>query len=295
MVIEQPNQMHMQIPGMDQPRIGHKNEGVPSDLLEHYGFKVRDDIIMEPNQDNQEPGVLVINGEPRLARFPTFVLSMKLAQDPITAGIPGAIFSYCSSVELLKDKQPGFTLVPLAQSSKDAWRESGFFLMNPLAELKPKDDRGPFVLAAYGQGKLKSFFAGKPYPNEKGEKVPPPDPNSSQPPGVELPLAESQGISHVLVVGDANFASDEYLSLSRYDPNYMVDLKLAVKMMYWLTQDDTLAEVRAKVAEARPLAVSDGKATALKWINIAGVPLLFILYGILRWQLRTARRRLSKL
>src|ERR1700722_14373886 len=53
MVIEQPRGMMMQ--GQEQPRIGRKNDHGLDDLLEHYGFKIKDDIIMEPRQNAPGP------------------------------------------------------------------------------------------------------------------------------------------------------------------------------------------------------------------------------------------------
>src|SRR5258708_9910100 len=37
----------------NQPRIGRKNETGLDDLLEHYGFKVHDDLVLEPRQNVQ--------------------------------------------------------------------------------------------------------------------------------------------------------------------------------------------------------------------------------------------------
>jgi gliding motility-associatede transport system auxiliary component len=295
MVVESANQMHMQIPGMEnQPQIGRKNEGVPDDLLEHYGFKIRDDLIMEPQQN--VPGPVMIGGQWQAENYEAFAATTKLAKDePLLAGVRVAIFPFASSVELLKDKQAGFKVTTLASSTPDAWRETGFFLFDPLTHPKAKEDHGPFVFAAYGQGKLKSFFAGKPFPNEKGEKQPPPDANSSQAPGAEVPLNESTGVARIIVVGDANFASDFYLQMARFVQLYAANLQLAVNVIDWLTQDDTLAAVRAKTVQSRPLTVKTWTPALVTWANLIGVPFVFIVYGLLRWSLRTARRRSAKI
>ena len=73
--------------------------------------------------------------------------------------------------------------------------------------LKPSDDKGPFALGYTAEGKFKSFFAGKPYPNEKGEKTTPVA-NASLPPDAEKPIDEAQAPGRILIVGSANMVSD---------------------------------------------------------------------------------------
>ena len=293
MTIQAPRQM--QIPGMDQPRIGQHNEGVPDALLEAYGIKVRDDIVMEPRQN--APGPVPVGGQVLLANYPAFIVATKIDEkSTILAGLRGAILPFASSLELTKDKQPGLTWTPLISSTADAWRQSGFFLFDPQAQLKPTEDRGPFVLAYAATGKLKSAYAGKPYPNEKGEKVPPPDANVSLPPGEERPLDESQGSVRIAVIGDSQFTADDYVQLTRYFQPYQAGLQLSVNAIDWASQDELLAQVRAKGVDSRPLTIkSESTPSVVKYANIVGVPLAFILFGILRWRLRTARRRVARL
>jgi hypothetical protein len=63
-----------------------------------------------------------------------------------------------------------------------------------------------------------------------------------------------------------------------------------------MAEDEALTPVRTKTLAARPIQVeSDGAVTAIKAINIAGVPLAFIGFGVLRWRLRRARRTGQKL
>src|SRR5437762_7861428 len=109
-------------------------------------------------------------------------------------------------------------------SSYDDWSQSGFLLLvPPTPAMKPSEDRGPFTFAYTATGKLKSFFAGKPYPNEKGDKVQPPAANASAAPGEERPLDESTGPVRLAVFGNANFTADEYLRIAQYVPNYAVN------------------------------------------------------------------------
>jgi ABC-type uncharacterized transport system involved in gliding motility auxiliary subunit len=151
-------------------------------------------------------------------------------------------------------------------------------------------------VAATVKGKLTSFFAGKPYPNDKGEKVTPPDANSSAAPGADRPLNESQGSPRLAIVSNSQFITDFYLQMARIAPNYNANLLFFGNLVDWLAQDEALAPIRAKGVQARPLAIaSESTPTIVKYGNIVGVPLVFILFGLVRWRMRTARRRDAKL
>jgi ABC-type uncharacterized transport system involved in gliding motility auxiliary subunit len=294
MIIESPR--GMQMPGQEGgPKIGRKNDIALDDLLEHYGFKLRDDILMEPRLNM--PGPVQVGGQMFLANYPAFVAITDVDKNsPLFDHVPGVIFPFASSVDQVPGKQPGATVNAVAKTSKDSWRQSGFFLFDPQAQLKVGEEKGPFTVAWTLKGKLTSFFAGKPYPNEKGEKVSPPGPNTSTPPGVERPLDESIGVPRLAVIGDADFASDEYVRLSRMVPNYNANLLFFGNLVDWLAADEALAPIRAKGVQARPLTLkSESTPTVVKYSNIVGVPLAFILFGVVRWRLRTARRRNAKL
>ena len=100
----------------------------------------------------------------------------------------------------------------------------------------------------------------------------------------------------VLVIGDSDFASEEYLQLGRYIPIYSEGAHLLVNSMGWATEDEALTPVRTKTMTARPLdPVSPGTVRALQVFNVLGVPLAFVAFGVVRWRVRGARRQGLKL
>jgi len=176
------------------------------------------------------------------------------------------------------------------KSTPEAWRQSGFFLLDPeRAQLKPTEDHGPFTYAyAVKATKMASFFAGKPYPNEKGEKVVPATGVST---AGDLPLDESTGTPRLIVMGEANFAADEYARFARNEPVYGLNVLMFINMMDFLVADEALAPLRAKTVAARPIKVEKESIVALvKYGNVIGVPLVFVLFGFVR---RWMRRRVA--
>jgi ABC-type uncharacterized transport system involved in gliding motility auxiliary subunit len=277
MVVEAPRQMQM--PGAEnQPRIGRKNDVGLEDLLENYGLKIKDDLVLEPRQN--VPGPVPVAGQMFLANYPTFVAATKMAPKiSITDHVNAVVMPFCSSVEQVKDKQPNVTYTQLVTSTENAWRQTGFFLFDPQnAQLKVGDDKGPFPLAWSATGRFKSLYAGKSAP-VAGDK-----------------RDESESTARLIVVGDSDFAADDYLRFGRQIPAYGSNLLLFMNMMDYLASDDTLAPLRAKGVQSRPITVGKESTPALvKYGNVVGVPLLFILFGVMRWRMRTARRRSAQL
>jgi len=107
--------------------------------------------------------------------------------------------------------------------------------------------------------------------------------------------SESSKPVRMLVVGDSDFASEEYLQLGRYLPIYQEGGQMLLNAMGWATEDEQLTPVRTKTLTARPIQVEASAATALQWINIAGVPLAFVAFGVVRWRVRRSRRTGQKL
>lgn len=294
MILEQPQQMKMP-GGGETPRIGRKNDTGLEDLLNSYGFAIHDDFVMEPIKNVVGP--VPINGQMQGANYPAFLATDTIAKSSqILEGLPLLILPWSSSVELLKDKQSGLVITELATSSDKSWRQKGFFLFNPELPLKPSDERGPFPLAYAAEGKFKSFYAGKPHPDEKGVMVPPGDKNVSLPPGTEVALDQAESPGRLLVIGSSTWVSDQNISLIRYVQSYQVDLMLGLNSLDWLAQDRALSTVRNKSMTQRPIALgSDTTPTVLEAINVGVIPLVFLLLGLGRWRLRKMRRANAKL
>jgi len=124
------------------------------------------------------------------------------------------------------------------------------------------------------QGPLKSAFA--PAAANPGMSVPDP---------AGTPAAESKKPVRLVVFGDSDFASDEYLQMARFLPIYQSGAQLLFNAISWTLEDEALTPVRSKTVASRPIQIeSDKKVTTLKAVNVAGVPLLFCAFGLFRWR-----------
>ena len=292
MVMSSPrnNMGQPEMPGM--PKIGQANDTGLGDVLAAYGFKINQDFVLD--QQNV-PGPIEFQGRRMLSNYPVFV-GVEV-NDPgdkdfsVLAGVKALVFPYASSVDLtgpLKSGTPAQgKLWTLARSSETAWTKTGFFVVSPGQKLEadPKDHHGVVGLGYAYQGPLKSA-----YPTAN------PNAGMSVPDAANAPLNESKKPVRLVVFGDSDFASDEYLQMSRFLPIYQGGAQLLFNAISWTLEDEALTPVRTKTVAARPIQIeSDSKVTALKSINIAGIPLAFCAFGVVRWRLRRARRQGQKL
>ncbi len=273
-----------------QPKIGQANDTKLNDLLEKYGFKVDEDFVFDKQN---VPGPIDVGGRKMLKNLPVFVGVKTDSSDKdqsVLEGVNAIVFPFPSSVELVgplangKPQIPGAKLWTLAATSPEAWKQTGFFFFSPMNEIEEGKEHGVFGLAYAYQGTLKSAYA------------PAAQPGMSLPADQNQPPSESKKPVRLVVVGDSDFASDEYLQLARYLPFYQGGAQMLFNAISWTMEDEALTPVRSKTVAARPIEVaSDGTVAAVKAINIAGVPLLFIGFGIARWRLRRARRQGQRL
>ncbi len=98
---------------------------------------------------------------------------------------------------------------------------------------------------------------------------------------------EGDDRGRMIVVGDASFTEPNYM---QSNPGNLLFLANAID---WLAQDEALISIRSKNRTPPSLVFeSDAVRNRLKWGNLVGVPLLFVLVGVARV---TGRRRRAEL
>jgi ABC-type uncharacterized transport system involved in gliding motility auxiliary subunit len=278
-----------------QPKIGQANKTGLEPLLDKYGFKVDDDFVFDKKQ--AAPGLVDFGGRKMLASIPAFLVAEPPEADAeadkdfsVLKGITALIFPWGSSVELVgplasgKPTAAGARLWTLARTSPEAWKQTGFFFFSPGTKFEESKDRGPFAMGYAYQGPLRSAYAPAVAPGMSGVDQP------------GAPPSESKKPVRLVVIGDSDFASDDTLQSARVVPEYQNGAQMLFNAISWTIEDETLTAVRTKTVGSRPLhADADAKAGLVKVINIAGVPLLFIGFGLARWRLRRASRLQQKL
>ncbi|MFQ5689165.1 MAG: Gldg family protein [Gemmatimonadota bacterium] len=120
-------------------------------------------------------------------------------------------------------------------------------------------------------------------------------PRPAESDGAESDGAESDGgkpvgtAGRIVLVGDADFISDDFLQ------NNVNNLRFFMNAIDWLAQDEALISIRSKNRTPPRLLFSSAFVRdGVKYGNLIGVPLLFVLAGILRLARRRSLYRKSR-
>jgi len=249
------------------------------DVLASYGITPEKNLVVDPNcgminVETQQGSYRIRN----IISYPYIPLITDLNRDHVlTKDIGKITFPFLSSLTLASNR-PGLNYTALARTSNKSWQESGTYNLNPM-ERKTRPQNvvdGPFNAAAIASGKFPGFFA-----KETGE---------GRPDFIKDPakvLKESPE-TRILVVGTGYFGQDEFA-----DEGGMIFLINAID---WLAQDSDMITIRSRGLSERPISdLQPLTKQCLRYANMLGVPLLFVIFGIVRWQLRKAKLRNFKL
>jgi ABC-type uncharacterized transport system involved in gliding motility auxiliary subunit len=242
--------------------------------------------------------------------------------------VPQVIWPFASSVELDRTKQPEVAadkMKIIARSTQYAIHETGDKVdLKPFRAWKPKGTWEQFGLAATVEGPLKSAFL-------TGDKQGVEAPEKSKAPARVLVISSSQYLANPLaragagqemggqMMGMPPQGGDEQLQqlAMPYAQLVLTTTILSFKnTLDWITGDTDLLAVSAKILAEPTLSygqvekpgMADDEEAAKKrddeakqirhrtqiWIEIVlilGLPLLFVLYGLIRWQMRMSSRQ----
>jgi ABC-2 type transport system permease protein len=274
--------------GMESMKMLQGNDHGMGKILETYGFKVGQDIVIDPQ--GAAPGVMEVGGGRRaLMTIPAFVAaSTDKAQGlSVLEGVRGVIFPYASSVDLTGplaggNVPAGGKVWRLAASSPTSYKHTGFSIVSPEMKFEPGKEFASYAFGYAYQGPLKSAYV----------TAPPASVSATD----KMPLSESQKPVRLVVVGNAAFANDEWTQLARFLPVYAAGAQLLYNAIGWTVEDEALIPLRSKTMDSRQIpAVSEAKASAVQWANILGLPVVFCLYGVGRWRLRKSNRMNQRL
>ncbi len=190
-------------------------------------------------------------------------------------------------------RKNGLTFTRLVTSSDHAWETHGRVELNPFS-LHPPSDPGAFAratLAAVIQGPFPSYFAGKPVPERPAAKAK--KGVAAKGKGKSRVVSAAAVITkgrpgRIFLMGSSEPLTDDLFDASAAGPNAQFVLNI-IDALNGRTDN---AVMRTKVQRFNPLRkVSPGVRTAVKALNIAGLPLLVIGVGILVWLRRSVRKR----
>ena len=283
------------------PRYVPINTGLEK-LLEHYGIRIKNSYVMDENCYKQTLPAGLGGGE-RPIYFVPVIKNRFINRDlDFMKNIKGLITMKVSPLELDTKRigEQGLQAHELFASSEKSWEMSGRINLNPMFIRPPQSGEGQrsLPLAYLLSGEFPSYFAGKPLPEkslEKGSEKSGEEQKAAENTEVDLSRIESKGKvlakgrpGKILLVASSEMLKDNLLDAKGRSPNATFILNVVDS----LNNRAGIAVIRSKEQRFNPLYdATAGTKTFVKSFNIAGLPVLVILYGCFVWMRRHARKR----
>ncbi len=250
-------------------------------LLAGYGVQMKRDVILDRTNNTQmllpTPQGLVIANNPL-----AFVTRDVNKEHIITKDLGGLSLPFSSPLTV-KDElkgQEGAQVDVLVRTEPEATSRATLTDTNPDQLFKDTtgETTGPFEVAVAVVAEFKSGFTGKPIPAPAGQ----PAPDTGDRERVEASPAGGD-MSRLFVMGNGEFLVHQ----GRLQRSSVLFLQ---NLVDWLVADDDLIGIRSKGGPRMLETVEPGKRTLLTYANVVGIPLLFALFGVLRWAYRRRRK-----
>jgi gliding-associated putative ABC transporter substrate-binding component GldG len=253
-----------------------------NDLLEHYGVKLGNNLVLDRYHDQasfREGFVTYSLPYPYWIK----VIEPNLSKEHIiTSQLESLTLPWASSLELLPQVDESIEAVGLAKTSDAGWTVQSPYNINPNNRLRPPSStRKSYTVAALLSGVFSSFYTGKDIPllESSGSD----DDEMPKPADADRTTKTESEPTQIVVVGNSRFVQQgrpggEIFFLNTVD---------------WLTLGEDLISIRSHGVTDRPLKeASESEKFFLKFLSIAGVPMLVVVFGLVRFLLRRRAKRL---
>ena len=280
-------------------------------LLEHYGVRFKTSFVMDENCHRQRLSRQFGGGEQPFYFVPVIRNEFINKKLDFMRNIKGLITVKISPLELDEKRisENKLTAHKLFSSSEKSWEMSERINLNPMFITPPSSDEemGSLPLAYLIEGEFPSYFADKPMPEKVTEPIETGEKSDKTTPGkgqkekatVDLSKIESKGAflskgkpSKIFLIASSEMLKDSVMDASGESPNAM----FVMNVLDALNDREDVATMRSKVQQFNPLYESGALTkTFTKTFNIAGLPVLVVLFGVMVWMRRHSRRKRIRL
>ncbi len=281
-------------------------------LLAHYGVRLRDAFVMDKNCYKQTLPAQAGGGERPIYYAPVIQHQNINSELDFMKSIKGMITLQNSPMELVDEqiKKQGVQAHELFASSKQSWLQSGKTNLNPMFMQPPQanEEFKSYPLACLVEGEFQSYFEGKPIPardaddSEKeasaGDENADNSPEAKEGPGdPEIDLSKIESAQEfeaagrpakLAIIGSSALLKDNLVDQEAQSPN----TTFLLNVIDVLNHRSDIAAMRSKTQRFNPLDETTAVTkTGIKIINIAGLPVLVVLFGLIAWWRRRVRRK----
>ena len=255
-----------------------------NDLLEHYGAKLGNNLLVDRKfHDNArfQRGFMTV-----FQPYGYFVRIVKpnfSTEHTITNQLEALTLPWTSSLEIIT--KDGITATTLAQTSESGQIIQGYYNLRPDVPI-PDAETQAYPVAVALEGKFKSFYADKEIPSVATEDATNAEDNEALVPTQDTEARTTipeSAQTQIVVVGTAQF-------LIQMRPD---GINFFLNTVDWLTFGDALIGIRSQAITDRPLRdVSEIEKNLIKYLCIVGIPLLVVIFGLVRYFLKNRAKRM---
>jgi len=277
------NEMNQQQNPMfqQQPLVLPLNTGLEA-LLSYYGITINKDVVLDLSCYKTSNKMF---GEQDVYFVPMIDDDGLNDDNVITKYLKRIFLIKASSLSINKDdlEKKGLKPQVLISSSEKSWLMQGRVNFNPMFMRPPKDtEMKRYDLAVLINGEIESYFKDKPAPALEG--------GAKMQRGISADNVIKKAIkpANLLVIGTSEITGSNIVDKKGTSPNAI----LLHNMIDYLSGNVDIPEMRTKGLAYNPLSESgEGTKLVLKVFNIAGLPILVIIAGMLMWRFRNIRRK----
>jgi len=287
---------------MRQPVFIPLNTGLEK-LLAHYGITIQKSIVLDKTSFKQRVPRAFGGGERQIYFAPIIKNEMINKETEYLSNIKGLVMLQTSPLQIdeQKIKDNGLVATRLFSSSEKSWEMSERINLNPMF-ISPPADEGEFKsipLAYTIEGPFPSYFADRPIPEKesetKDEAATDEVKTETESKGVDMSAIAAEGStikkgkpSRIFVIGTSEILKDNVMDKEGVSPNS----QFIMNVVDYLNDREDIAVMRSKTQRFNPLRdIEPGARAAIKTANIAGLPVLVIIAGLIVWYRRASRKR----
>jgi ABC-type uncharacterized transport system involved in gliding motility auxiliary subunit len=278
-------------------------------LLDHYGIRIQQSYVLDENCYRQEMPAQFGGGERKIYYAPLIKYRFINQDLDFMKNIKALVALKISPLELISDRisKNDLKTYALFASSEKSWQMRGRINLNPMFIKPPEssEDMQSYPLAYLLEGEFPSYFADKQIPvkeiEEKRESEPESSEKKDQPeaadkkPEIDVSRIERKGQflpvgrpGKVFVMASADMLKNNVMDASGRGANSA----LIMNILDYLNGRGDIAVMRGKEQRFNPLDdTRPGVKTFVKTFNIAGLPVLVVIFGLGVWFRRHSRKK----
>ena len=248
-------------------------------LMYFYGAGVKKNLVIDA-QCNMVP-VMRNMGDFQMksvVKYPFYISVQNFNEDnPIVKSLQSFDMLFVNSLDINPEINAGTERQILFTTSGKSGSRAVPVDISPEKQYFNEDFNQQYLpLAATLTGHFESYFNDRNIPEYSGM-----DTLNTTPVPEKIDRVDD---GRIIVVGNGTFITDD----NRRNNNAFIIL---MNIADWMTQDKGLISIRSKQVTGRMLKVtSDGTKKLVKYINIFAMPLIVVIFGVIRWQFKRSLR-----